>query len=375
MSFNRNIPYNALPLLPPKQDLETKTILRKTIAASRSLAELKQAGELIPNQAVLINTIPLLEAGLSSEIENIVTTTDELFKYAGNEREAADPAVKETLRYRTVLYEGYLHLQQKPLCAATAITVCQKIRNIADGIRKTPGTKIVNQQTGEIIYTPPDGETVIREKLSNWEKFLNNAQDVDALIRLAVMHYQFEAIHPFSDGNGRTGRILNILFLIQEDLLKIPVLYLSRYILQNKSDYYERLRCVTELGEWEQWILFMLEGINETAAWTAAKIRTIRDLIQHTGEFVRTELPAIYSHELIEMIFVQPYARISNLTEAGIAKRQTASLYLKQLCGIGVLREIKAGREKLFIHPKLMSLLKSNDNSFSLYSSSSALQT
>jgi Fic family protein len=262
MSFDRNIPYNALPALPPKQDIETKAVLRKAIVTSRALAELKQAGELIPNQSVLINTIPMLEARLSSEIENIVTTTDELFKYAGREPDAQDPAVKETLRYRSALFNGYLHLREKPLCSATAITVCQSIRNVNEGLRNAPGTRIANNATGEVIYTPPEGVDVLREKLSNWELFLNIERDIDPLIRLAVMHYQFEAIHPFSDGNGRTGRILNILFLIQEELLSIPVLYLSRHILKNKVEYYERLRCVTEKGEWEEWILYMLEPVS-----------------------------------------------------------------------------------------------------------------
>lgn len=367
MGFQRDVPYNNLPLLPPEADLETKAVLRKAIVASRALAELKQAGDLIPNQAILINTIPLLEAGLSSEIENIVTTTDELFKYAASESEAHDPAVKETLRYRSALYEGFLQLTEKPLCAGTAITVCQTIRNIDSGVRETPETKIANKQTDEVIYTPPEGIDVINEKLSNWEKFINNERELDALIRLAVMHYQFEAIHPFSDGNGRTGRILNILFLIQENLLGIPVLYLSRYILQNKAEYYERLRLVTENNEWEAWILYMLDAVDETAVWTAGKIRAIRNLLYHTCEFVKQSLPSIYSHELVELIFTQPYARIVNLTDAGIAKRQTASAYLKQLCDIGVLREMKVGREKIFIHPKLMSLLKSDENSFDEY--------
>lgn len=371
MSFERDLPYNNLPLLPPDVDLESKVILRKAIVASRALAELKQAGDLIPNQAILINTIPLLEAGLSSEIENIVTTTDELFKYASSESEAHDQAVKETLRYRSALYEGFLKLREKPLCAGTAITVCQTIRNIAAGVRETPGTKIANKQTGEVIYTPPEGVDSINEKLSNWEKFINNEEELDALIRLAVMHYQFEAIHPFSDGNGRTGRILNILFLIQENLLGIPVLYLSRYILQNKAEYYERLRCVTENSEWEAWVLYMLDAVEETAVWTAGKIKAIRGLLYHTCEFVKQALPSIYSHELVELIFTQPYSRISNLTDAGIAKRQTASSYLKQLCDIGVLREIKVGREKIFIHPKLMELLKSDTNTFEDYSTDS----
>ena len=369
MSFDRNTPYNDLPLLPPKRELETRVVLKKAILASRALAKLKQAGDLIPNQAVLINTIPLLEAQLSSEIENIVTTTDELFQYAGNESEAHNPTTKETLRYRGALYEGFIHLKKKPLCAGTAKTVCQTIRNAAIDIRSAGGVKIANKETGKVIYTPPEGIDVINEKLSNWEIFLNNQLDLDPLIRLAVMHYQFEAIHPFSDGNGRTGRILNILFLIQENLLEIPVLYLSRHILHTKPEYYHRLQRLTENSEWEEWILYMLDAVQKTAEWTSSKILAIRNLLMHTCEYVKATLPAIYSHELVELTFTQPYARISDLTQADIAKRQTASSYLKNLCKVGVLREIKVGREKIFIHPKLMTLLKDDVNSFESYPS------
>ncbi len=368
MSFNRNTPYNDLPPLPPKKDIETTSILRKAITSSRALAELKQAGELIQNQAVLINTIPLLEAQLSSEIENIVTTTDELFQYAGNEKDAHNSTIKETLRYRRALYEGFTHLKKKPLCSATAIKVCQTVRNTDLGVRSTSGTKIANKETYEVIYTPPEGIDLINDKLANWEIFLNdNTLDIDPLIRLAIMHYQFEAIHPFSDGNGRTGRILNLLYLIQEDLLEIPVLYLSRYILQTKVEYYNRLRGVTEMGEWEEWILYMLDAIEDTAKWTSSKIRSIRDLLHHTCDHVKKELPSIYSYELVELIFTQPYSRIFNLTDAGIAKRQMASIYLHKLCEIGVVREITLGREKIFVHPKLMTLLKSDNNQFDTY--------
>lgn len=367
MGFNRDDPYNELPLLPPPVDLESKNILKALVNTSRALAELKQAGELIPNQAVLINTIPLLEAQSSSEIENIVTTTDRLFQSASAEEEATDPATKEALRYRTALREGYQALHERPICTNTAISICRTIRNTDEGIRKTPGTKLKNPVTEEIVYTPPEGESVIREKLANWEVFINETPALDPLVRMAVMHYQFEAIHPFSDGNGRTGRILNILYLMQEGILSLPVLYLSRFIIKNKNEYYQCLREVTENQAWEAWIIYMLKALEETANWTAGKIKTIRRLLRHTRDYLKRKTPRIYTRELVELIFTLPYCRIQNITSAGLAKRQTASVYLKQLVGLGVLREIKVGREKLFLHPKFLKLLLEDSNDYVPY--------
>lgn len=365
--FNPAKPYNDLPPLPPEADIESKTILKKCVTARAALAELKQVGGFIPNQVVLINTIPILEARDSSEIENIVTTTDKLFQYAELDRQA-DPATKEALRYRTALYQGYQALKNRPLCTATAVEVCTTIKGINMDIRRVPGTTLANDATGEIIYTPPEGEAQLRELMANWERFVHNQPDIEPLVRMAVSHYQFEAIHPFTDGNGRTGRVINLLFLIEQGLLEIPILYLSRYIIQNKAAYYQYLLDVTSDQQWEQWILYMLDAVEETANWTREKIIAIRDLIEHTAEFVRQSLPSIYSRELVELIFVQPYCRIANLVDADIAKRQTASVYLKQLCEAGVLQEIKVGREKLFIHPKLMHLLTQDTNEFTKYS-------
>lgn len=364
--FERKKPYNDLPLLPPQADIESKPILKGCIAARSCLAELKQAGELIPNQTVLINSIPILEAQVSSEIENVVTTTDKLFQFSGHD-EKADPATKETLRYRQALSQGYLAIGKRPVCTSTAVDVCRTIKNIDIDIRKGTGTVLTNPNTDKTIYTPPQGEAVIRDKLANWEKFINQQKDIDPLIRMAVMHYQFEAIHPFTDGNGRTGRILNILFLIQEDLLNIPVLYMSRYFIQEKNSYYRLLREVTEKQQWQQWILYVLEAVHFTSKWTTQKIKAIKELFTHTCDYVRQAVPRIYSHELIELIFEQPYCRISNLVEANIAQRQTASGYLKQLAKIGVLTEFKAGREKLYIHPKFLILLTHDENDFEQY--------
>ena len=359
-------PYLDLPTLPPQMDIETKAILKQCIIARAALAELKQAAELIPNQAVLINTLPLLEAGASSEIENIVTTTDKLFQFLRNE-DQADPATKEALRYSSALFEGFKALNQHPLNTRTIEDICTQIKGIQMNVRRTPGTALANDKTGEVIYTPPVGEDVLRTMLADWERFLHNAVEIDPLIRMAVTHYQFEAIHPFTDGNGRTGRIVNSLFLIQEGLLTLPILYLSRYIIQHKADYYRLLLQVTREQDWEAWIIYVLKGVEETATWTTAKIAAIRALSEHTVDYVRNKLPKVYSHELVSLIFELPYCRISSLAEAGIAKRQAASQYLKQLVEIGVLIEAPVTKEKLFIHPKLMQLLSKDSNEFKPY--------
>ena len=357
MAFDPGKPYNDLPQLPPQADIETRAVLKACIEARAALAELKQAGELIPNQAVLINSIPLLEAQASSAIENIVTTTDQLFQYADDRSGSADPATREALRYRTALRQGFASLSRHPLTTRTAVEVCRTIKGTDIDIRNTPGTTLMNDATGARIYTPPDGEKLIRDKLANWERFLHEATELDPLIRMAVGHYQFEAIHPFSDGNGRTGRVLNLLYLVDQGLLDTPVLYLSRAIIANKADYYRLLLGVTREGRWQEWILYMLRAVAETARWTTGRIRAIRKLLQDTTEKMRQETPQIYSRELAELIFEQAYCRIGNLVDAGLAHRQTASTHLKKLCDIGILREEKAGREKLFINPALIGLL------------------
>lgn len=366
-SFDPAKPYNALPPLPPRVDLESRPILKACIGARAALAELKQAGGLIPNQAMLINTIPLLEAQASSEIENIVTTADRLFRYARDAYAAqADPATKEALRYRTALHRGHHALTKRPLSTATAVEVCRIIKGVALDVRRVPGTALVNDNTGTVIYTPPQGEALLRDLLANWERFLHDAGEIEPLVRMAVAHYQFEAIHPFTDGNGRTGRVLNLLFLVEQKLLDSPVLYLSHAIIRRKAEYYRLLQAVTTEGRWEEWILFMLAAVDETARWTTDRIRAIRELLNDTAEWVAAESPAVYSRELIELLFVQPYCRIANVVEAGIAKRQTASVYLKALCDAGILREVKAGREKLFINPRLMALLTEEGKAMAL---------
>jgi Fic family protein len=357
--WNPEAPYNELPLLPPTADLETKAILKQCITARAALAELKQAAELIPNQGMLINTVPLLEAQASSEIENIVTTTDRLFQFR-NADDHADPATKEALRYSHALLEAFREMTRRPLSTRTAEQVCSIIKGKEMLVRRVPGTVLSRGE--EIIYTPPVAEDRLRNLLANWEKFLHESRDLDPLIRMSVGHYQFEAIHPFTDGNGRTGRVLNGLFLIQESLLTLPILYLSRFIIQNKADYYRLLRKVTSHNAWEEWVLYMLRGVEETAYWTTAKIGAIRKLTSLTAEHMKAKASKIYSLELVHLIFEMPYCRIQNLVEAKICERQAASRYLKQLVEIGVLEEQAAGREKVFLHPKLLTLLTRDGN-------------
>ena len=360
--FNSNKPYNDLPALPPRAELESRPVLKACIEARSAVAELRQAGKLLPNQEVLVNTIPLLEARASSEIENIVTTTDKLFRYAQADSDTtADPATKETLRYRTALRRGVDSLARRPLMTSTAVTVCRTLLGIQLDVRRVPGTALVHGSTGRVVYTPPEGERLLRTLLANWERFLHDDSELDPLIRMAVAHYQFEAIHPFIDGNGRTGRILNSLFLVEQGLLDLPILYLSREIIRTKSDYYRLLLAVTTRGAWQDWIVYLLRATADTARWTTERIHAIRQLMTDTADHVRAKLPEVYSRELVELIFAQPYCRIRNVVEAEIAQRQTAAEYLHRLARAGVLTEVSAGREKLFINPRLMRLLTDDD--------------
>ena len=366
--FDPQKPYNDLPLLPPPAELiENTDILKKCIDARVALAELKQAAELIPNAAVLVNALPLLEARASSEIENIVTTTDKLFEFVDIAEDKADAATKEALRYRTALFEGSKMVQRRMLSTDMAIQICSTIKGVELDIRDDSGTRLSNRKTGAVIYTPPVGQKLLVEKLQNWADFMHQSTTIDPLVRMAVQHYQFEAIHPFTDGNGRTGRIMNILFLQQQGLLNSPILYLSRHIIQNKGEYYRLLNDVTHNQAWQAWVMYMLDGVEQTCIWTTDKIKAIRELMQHTSQYMQKQLPKTYSWELVEVLFKQPYCRINNLVAARVAKRQTASVYLKQLCDIGVLKEVKSGRETLFVHPKYIELLTGEENVWVYY--------
>lgn len=359
MALNPEKPYNELPKLPPKADIETTAVLKAAIRASRELAELKGKAAVIPNQSILINSLILREAKASSEIENVVTTNDKMYEAFSAGDGKYDPQTKEVLRYREALWSGFNQLEGRPLSTKLFIDIVQTIKQNESGIRRSPGTVIANPNTGKIIYTPPNGEAAIRNLLENLEQYIHSPNtETDSLIKMAVIHYQFEAIHPFEDGNGRTGRIINILYLVLQELLTLPVLYLSGYIISHKFDYYKLIRRVTEQQAWEPWILFCLEAIATTANETTHKIEAISVLLAETIEKAKSRLPSrVYSKELIELIFEQPYCKISFLVENGIAQRQTAAEYLKELESIGILESKKSGREKLYLNTALYKLL------------------
>lgn len=357
--FDPDQPYNGLPVLPPKISLETVSFLRKVASARAALAELKGAAPIIPNQNILINAISLRESKDSSEIENIITTNDKLFKAISSNLKILDSSTKEVIYYREALWEGYKEVEKTKMITVNSINFIQEkiIKNNA-GVRKLPGTKIENTKTGKVIYTPPDGEQLLNSMLANLEIYINKNGDIDPLIKLAVIHYQFEAIHPFYDGNGRTGRIINILYLILKNLLDIPVLYLSSYIIRNKKKYYDLLRSVTENNNWEEWILFILAGIEETSKETIEKIKEIKNLLDETIEIVKEKSPKIYKKELIELIFEQPYSKINYVVQRKIASREAAGKYLSTLSNLGILKIYKFGKENLYLNVKLYNLLK-----------------
>lgn len=359
MSFDRTKPYNDLPLLPPKKDLETKKILKKTISARAALASLDASNKRLPNESLLANAVILQEAKLSSEIENIVTTNDELYQSLALEN-VTDPNLKEVISYPKALWSGYKFVNENGFInTRILIEMMQAIKETGTGIRKIPGTKIVNPATGEVVYTPPEGERVIIEKLNNLEQYMNEKDDViDPLIKMAVLHYQFESIHPFHDGNGRTGRIMNILFLVLHGLLQHPILYLSKYILENKNDYYVKLRAVTEQEQWEQWILYMLDAVEETAKYTEKKIQDICNLMDGTTQVIKDKAPKLYSKELVEVLFKLPYCKRKFLVDAGIVREKTAGVYLSELEKIGILKSEKVGREKLYFNKAFFDLLR-----------------
>jgi Fic family protein len=357
MEWNAGEPYNDLPLLPPRADVETRPVLKATIEARAALAALNQSAVGLPNPAVLINSISILEAQASSEIENIVTTTDELFKYAQDENGAADPATREALRYRAALTEGFERVTSRPVTAEVARELCSIIKMRDMAFRDRPGTFIGNPSTQEAVYTPPVGREVIRAKLKNWEDFIHAETDLDPLVMMGMAHYQFEAIHPFEDGNGRTGRVLNVLVLVEAGLINQPILYLSRYIIQNKADYYVRLQAVTATGEWEAWILFILEGIRQTALSTIAKITAIRDLQAEFQHRMRGATKGGANADLLAILFEQPYCRISNVVERCGVSRPTATNWLNDLVETGLLVGLRVGKQRLFVNASFLEVL------------------
>ncbi len=357
MTFDKNKPYNELPILPPNQDLETKRTLKVAIEANKALAQLKTRGNLLPNQSMLIDSLVLLEAKDSSEIENIFTTNDKLYQAEALDSKNIDSHTKEVRRYRQALWHVVHSVKERPLGINTFVEIFQIIKENQSGVRKTPGTKI-SSLSGEVIYTPPEGHDLLMNLLSNLEKYMHEDDDVDPLIKMAVLHYQFEAIHPFTDGNGRTGRILNILYLLQEKLLDVPVLFLSSYIIRNKTSYYKGLQNVTENNNWEDWIIYMLKAVESTSYETIARIDAIRNAMKKYKQQMQIHLPSnVYSKDLLEVIFEQPYCKIQSLVDRGIAQRRTASSYLKQLSDMNLLYPMKVGRNNFYINPILMEIL------------------
>lgn len=353
-------PFNDLPLLPPnKEKIETLKILRQLVKSSVALAELKGITKILPNPEILLNAVILKEARASSEIENVITTQDKLYQALSAKGLQADNATKEVLRYREAMLHGFNFIKKKGFLSSNAIFEIQKIleENNA-GIRKLPGTALRNAATGKVIYIPPDNLDAINRLMRNLEQYLNNQDDISPLIKMAVQHYQFESIHPFYDGNGRTGRILNVLYLIMNKQLESPVLYLSAYIINNKADYYRLLQEVRTKDNWEAWILYILKGIEQTANETIKQVNEINHLFSKTQDLVKKKAPKSYSKELIELLFEHPYCKAEYLIERMGISRITASKYLKELETIKVLQSKKVWKETLYINTQLFDLLK-----------------
>lgn len=358
--FDRNLPFNNLPNLPPKANLETTAIFKETIRANKLLAELKGFCQTLPNPELLLNTIVLQESKESNAIENIVTTQDELYKATLMGEHIKNQAAKEVLQYREAMYWALDQLSQKGFISTNLLVgIMQKLRNTQDGIRKNIGTKLSNPTNDLIVYTPPEGEEIIRNKLQSLEAFMNDNElcDLDPLIKMALIHYQFEAIHPFSDGNGRTGRILNMLYLVHQNLIGLPVLYLSKYIIENKNDYYRLLKEVTENENWHDWVLYVVNGVAETSLNTLNKIKKILELKMQAETELKHKMGATFTRELNDLLFSHPYIKIGVLEENGIAKRQTASEYLQKIEKIGWLNSFKIGREVYYTNQKLIKVL------------------
>jgi Fic family protein len=349
-----------IPHLPLAHDIETKAVLKKLALAHRALAELNGVAETIPNEVIILNTLSLQEAKDSSAIENIITTHDELFSSDNFAKHFTSSAAKEVYNYATALKDGFTEVKQKGLLTCNQIIDIQTIlEETRSGFRKLPGTELKNDQTGEIIYTPPQSYDEIVELMSNLENFINDVQlcDWDSLVKMAVIHHQFESIHPFYDGNGRTGRIINILFLVKENLLNLPILYLSRYINQNKGMYYKLLQETRTTQNWEPWLMFMLEAVEQTSIQTSAIVRGIKTLMMQHKKNIRAELPKIYSQDLINNLFKHPYTKIDFLVQELQVTRKTAAKYLHALCEAGFLSEVKLGKEIYFLNDELFHLL------------------
>lgn len=354
-----------IPLLPLPYDLETKAVLRQANKANRKLAELKGVAQTIPNERILISSLTLQEAKDSSAVENIVTTQDDLYR-AGLDAgfTLIGAATKEVLFYREAINEGFKLVRNKNILTLNDIKRIQEVleQNSA-GFRTTPGTQLKRSSDGAVIYTPPQDGQLIVELMSNLEQFINDDElcPIDPLVKMAIIHHQFESIHPFYDGNGRTGRIVNILYLVTSGLLDLPILYLSRYITHNKAEYYERIQAIRNAtgdnsAQWEEWILYMLRGVEQTAEETITLVKNIGNLMTKYKSIIRPAFGRKYSHELLNGLFYHPYTKIGHLESNMQVSRQTAAKYLDKLASLGLLQKERMGKENYYINTQLMEL-------------------
>ncbi|MFU8797374.1 MAG: Fic family protein [Gammaproteobacteria bacterium] len=351
-----------IPDLPLPIDIETKAVLKKTKEAARALGELKGVALSMPNQTILISTLSLQEAKDSSAIENIITTHDELYRSDVQTQHFTSAAAKEVHMYALALRNGFSQVKKTGLLTNNLIKSIQaKLEGNDAGFRSQCGTVLKNEQTGEIVYTPPQELKQIEAHMQNLERFINENElcDWDSLVKTAIIHHQFESIHPFFDGNGRTGRILNILYLVKQDLLDTPILYLSRYINQNKPEYYRLLQGVRTQGMWEEWIMFLLEGVRQTSYQTIRLIEEIKILMLKYKQKMRTEAPKCYSQDLLNNLFSHPYTKRDFVEKELSIHRNTATKYLEELVSVGLLTKLKIGKESFYLNHRLIELLYS----------------
>lgn len=349
-----------LGFLPLDGEIETKAVLRKTATARSALAELKGVITSIPNENILIENLSLREARESSAIENIISTFAEVYQSSLFSNQFASAAAKEVHQYADALKMGFTLIAKRGLLTNNLILQMQAVIEQNDaGFRKLPGTKLLNDRTGAVIYEPPQDHASIVALMENLERFINDdgLMDADPLVKMAIIHHQFESIHPFYDGNGRTGRIINILYLVQKGLLHLPVLYLSRYIIRHKADYYRLLQAVRETGNWEEWILYMLNGVEVTARESIELIGGLKALMQQYKQALRTELPKLYSQDLLNNLFKYPYTKIDFVERDLGVSGKTAIRYLEALIQKGFLRKQKVGRDNFYLNEKLFALL------------------
>ena len=356
--LNPNIPWNDLPELPPSVNFESPDILKSCISAMSELSRANALVKILPNEEILINTLPLQEARRSSEIENIVTTSDDLYRAMASDKNRVDSNLKEVLRYREALWEGVSTIRDgSKLNIQLFQQICSRILDEKMKVRNDT-VVIENRITQQLIYRPPTGYGNLIKLLTNLERFINDTSDgIQPLVKMAVIHYQFEAIHPFMDGNGRTGRILNILYLVQQGLLDLPILYLSRFFIENRDQYYHYLREVTENGSWEQWILYILKAVEHTSRDTADKIESVNSLINDFTKKARGSTKVIEREGFVDLLFKWPYCKISIVERELVCSRITATRYLNEVAALGLLKRVKMGREYYYINSELVALL------------------